>query len=562
MKITIDFFKQMIDGGAKSIDLESRYINDLNVFPVPDGDTGINLKTTINGAIDNLNIKEINKFGDFALAFSRSLLMNARGNSGVIFSQIMSGFCSNFNNEQKELRVKDLIDSFRFAKEKAYSSVSNPIEGTILTVIREISEALDNNEAFKTVEELFENAVIVGTESLNRTPELLEELAQVGVVDSGGYGLMSFLKGMNAVLRNDLQKYLKELENDEKIAFNFDKEHNSIFDNLKEEMGFGYCSEIILSIGAQINPNNASKKIKFNKSTFLKEIEAIGNSIVLVHDNSIVKVHVHTMTPHRLLEIGQKYGEFEKVKFENMTNQFLQNKEGRQTDFKDKKKYLPGTAIIATVPTREIADLFANEYNIKNTIITCNDKSPSIQDFINKIHDVGYRNVFIITDDSNIVLAATEAGKLVQGYVNVEIIPSKNVFESLAAITVFDADDSFKQNYKDMMKILKKTLSASVSTSVKDVSYSHINVKKDEKIGIIDKKIVATSKNVFTTLVETLDKLMEKAKDVDICYLVYGKNVSLATVKKFEKYASETYGLFCEIQFGNQEVYDVYFGLQ
>lgn len=562
MRITIDFFKKMIDGGAKAVDVESKYINDLNVFPVPDGDTGTNMKTTINGAVEEISHKDFDDFAEFAKVFSRSLLMNARGNSGVIFSQIMNGFCSNFTKEQETLEVNDFVTAFLAAKKRAYAAVSNPIEGTILTVIREISEEIEKNKAkYKNPEDLFNDVVLYGDEALNKTPELLEELAHVGVVDSGGYGLMSFFKGMNAVLVNNLNEYLKEIENDDKVAFQFDKEHALIFDNLKDELGFGYCSEIIMTVGAQINPNEQVKKLKFNPKKFLKEIESIGNSVVFVNNDNIVKVHVHTMYPFRLLEIAQQYGEFDKIKIENMTNQFLENKEGRAVDLDD-KKFLAGTAIIATVPTKEIAKIYADDYNVKFTIVTENKNAPSIQDFVNKIYEAGYKNAFIVTDDSNLVLAASEATKVVEPHVHAEVIPARNVFESLSAITVFDEDANFKQNYKDMSKTLKRTLSALISTSIKDVKYSHINVNKDDKIGIIDKKIVASSTNIDQTLDRTLDELMKKAKDVDICYLIYGKNISLATIQKFEKYASERYGLFCEVQSGNQELYDVYLGLQ
>ena len=570
--INLEMFIKMINGGAKILDIEYDYINDLNVFPVPDGDTGLNMRTTVNGAIDSVNNTKIENFKKLADTFARGLLMNARGNSGVIFSQIIRGFVSNFTDDLEGLNVETLKQSFALAKDKAYNAVANPIEGTILTVIRCISEHVNENNYDNEVA-LFADVVNIGEETLNKTPDMLEELKEVGVVDSGGYGLMCFFKGMNAVLNDKLPELIKKSqEHLKENVVKMDEDNFKFFDNTREEEGFGYCSEIVMTIGANINPNLEDKKTPFNLENYRKELSRIGNSLVCVQDGDLVKVHVHTMKPYRLLQISQKYGEFEKVKFENMTNQYYAKvekmtenqpkKSSKQASIPKNKKLKDGIAIIATVPTKKIAKFYKNDYGVPNLIITEDNGAPSIQTFVDKLYKAEYKNAFIVTDDSNIILAANEAANLVSKDIKVNIIPGKNLFESLVAITNFDKEASFKSNYKDMLKSLKKTISAVISTSVKDVDYSHIKVKTGNKIGIIDKKIVVADNNELSVLKQTLDQLMKNKKGLDICYIVYGANASASAIRQFEKYASEQYGLYCEIQNGNQKVYDYYIGLQ
>ncbi|GAA5414749.1 DAK2 domain-containing protein [Ureaplasma ceti] len=577
--ITLQQFIDMINGGAKVLDIEYDYINDLNVFPVPDGDTGSNMKTTVNGAIEAVSNAKITDFKHLADVFARGLLMNARGNSGVIFSQIIRGFVSNFTPSMKEITPAILKESLQLAKDKAYNAVANPIEGTILTVIRCMAENA-NSEENETVEDnitLMQRVVEAGNIALDNTPNMLKELKEVGVVDSGGYGLMCFFKGMLAVLENNLNEVVKKCQEHVKDkSVNLDDDSFKFFDNTREEEGFGYCSEIIMTIGSNINPNLETKKAPFVLEAFRKELSRIGNSLVCVQDGDLVKVHVHTMKPYRLLQIGQKYGEFEKVKFENMTNQYYakQEKFASQTDTAKKvkpvvsaakvKKLKEGISLIATVPTKKIARLYKNNYGLSTTITT-EENAPSIQDFIDALYKAECKSAFIVTDDSNLVMAATEAANQVAKDIMVKVLPAKNTFESLVIVTTFDKDASYKTNYKDMTKILKKTISGVVSTSIRDVNYSHIQVKTGEKIGIVDKKIMVSDTNELKVLKDTLDILIKKAKgsdNLDICYLIYGANASLSTIRQFEKYASENYGLYCEVQNGGQKVYDYYLGVQ
>lgn len=543
--INFEKMKNLLEYGSKNLESEYLYINDLNVFPVPDGDTGSNMKTTAMGAIEYINEKHINNFYDLASNFSYGLLMNARGNSGVIFSQIFRGFFSIVKSDTMEINIDDLKLAFKKAKEQAYNAVSNPVEGTILTVIREIADNIDKKD-FNSIEELFLYVCQIGNDIVLKTKDMLPELKQVGVVDSGAYGLMSFLNGMNKFLLGE-----EIIINKEQEKIDISNNINNL--NVNEEEGFGYCSEVIIRLGGVINPNDKhDTKEAFNFNNFKKQLLKIGNSMVCVHDNDLVKVHIHTFKPYMLLKIAQKYGEFEKIKIENMTNQYL---EKHKIQFKD------GNALIATAPTEEIAELFKNDYLVDKVIIT-EGNPPSVKVFHNVINELAVKNIFIVIDDSNFKMAAQEAANLVKHNVNVEIISTKNIFDSLLAISNFDKSASFKMNSKYINKAVKKSMSAMISTASKNVEYSHITVKTKNKIGIINKKIISANNKAIVVLEETLDALMNNQKNIDICYLICGVNSSNSVIKQFEKYALEKYGLYCEIKYGGQKVYDYYLGVQ
>lgn len=570
--INLEKFIAMIKGGSQILSLEHDYINDLNIFPVPDGDTGSNMDTTVKGAISsNIDGKNITNFKELADSFSKGLLMNARGNSGVIFSQIMRGFLSNFTAELTELTVTILQQSFVLAKEKAYTSVVNPVEGTILTIIRCMSESA-NSQSYNDVKELFASVIKAGELALEDTPNLLKELKEVGVVDSGGYGLLSFFKGMNAILNNNIDVLIQEtqadLVNKKGESAYIDEGNFEFFDQHKKDEGFGYCSEIIINLNLDINPNLKENKDIFNLEEFKTELLRIGNSLVCVQYDNLVKVHIHTMKPYRLLQIAQQYGEFEKVKIENMSLQY-ENKVNESKTYDqvgseinlNTAKLVDGLSVVATAPTKKIAQFIKEDFEVDEVITTEDEGATSLQAFLAAMYNAGKKNCLIITDDSNLVMAANGAKEYAKD-IKCEVIPAKNVFETIVCASNVNKDITLKNNQKEILKILNKTLSAVISTSIKDVNYSHIDVKQNNKIGIINKKIVVSVQDEFAALKLTLDKLISGKKGIDICFLIYGANANLNTVKQFEKYVSEQYGLYCEIRSGDQKVYDYYIGLQ
>lgn len=559
--IKLEMFKQMLIAGSKALELESDYINNLNVFPVPDGDTGSNMKTTANGAISSILNDTINNFAILAKTYSRGLLMNARGNSGVILSQIFRGFFEKLATDSQEVSIQEIQAAFVNAKEHAYNSVSTPIEGTILTIIRVISEEIVNEE-FETANELFDFAVAIGQDTLEKTPDMLPALKEAGVVDSGGYGLVCLLKGMSDQLSGRFdESVLVSNKNSNKAA----DLNNFIGFNNEPEEGFGYCSEIIMSLNKKITPD-APQKHYFNIESYKRELSKFGDSMVVVQDDDLVKVHIHTTRPHKLLQVSQKYGEFDKVKFENMTNQFYENLQRRGINYKEynsetKREFKQ--KIVVTVPSSKFKKRILSEYGIEQVIVTEEDGTPSIQDFVNKINQANATHVIIITDDSNLVLAAEQATKIVaENGVIASVVAGNNAFQALLAISYFDERSEFKANVKSMNKAIKKSHSALVSTAAKSVNYTHITVTEGESISIINKQVVASNKEEFSVLKRTIDLLISVSKHKAICYIFYGINANLEDVKQIEKYVSEKYGLICDIEFTGQKLYQYYIGVQ
>jgi DAK2 domain fusion protein YloV len=294
LALTVSKLKEMIDAGAKAVSAEYEYINELNVFPVPDGDTGTNMMITINGAFDS--IKNID-FSDIQLLgkqFSRGLLMNARGNSGVIFSQIIKGFTANFKSGKGEIGMLDFIEAFTNAKNTAYNAVATPIEGTILTVIRVTAEQLNKHKHFKSIEDIMELASKEARIVLSKTPQMLKELKEVGVVDSGGYGLCCFFDGMlNALKEQKNKNKSKEVTSKTKIEKIVARK--SFIDSYDDNnVGFGYCCEFILSLQTRVSLKQPHKH-KFDLGYFKKELSKIGDSSAVIVDDGIVKLHIHSL---------------------------------------------------------------------------------------------------------------------------------------------------------------------------------------------------------------------------------------------------------------------------
>jgi DAK2 domain fusion protein YloV len=559
ISINIKKFKEMLSTGCNYVSEEYEYINELNVFPVPDGDTGTNLKITLEGAmssIQNTNFEDIFTLGK---KFAFGVLMNARGNSGVIFSQILKGFVKEFPENSTEITITDLHKSFSNAKSLAYASVSTPVEGTILTVIRVIDEKLNKNVGkFQTITDFFKFVVDEGEIILAKTPEILPELKEVGVVDSGGYGLVKFLTGMYDALLN------KVGQKTELISKNVVNKQivTSLNDNNE---GFGYCCEFIMMLNSKVSVYQKNK-LDFDLEDFKNKLSKIGDSMVVVKDENVVKVHIHSLTPYRVLEIGAKYGEFNKVKIENMTAQFIERNPGTTLEsmsnmFKKSSELPNQTKIIATVPSSTFVTIFNEQLNIANVINTEITGNPSIQEFVNQIKKINSSKIIIIVDDSNIILAAQHAIDLMSKNISIELISSKDIISSYIACLSFDPIKSYDSNIKNMNSIIRHLDVGKVSISSKDVSYSHINIKKDDTIGIIGKKIVSNSKTPLPAIRSLIDHLAKNNKKRRKAYICCGKGYDEIVLRNIQKYFEERYNVKTEIVFGNQPVYSYYFAL-
>lgn len=561
---------KMFEHGCKLISDNCDYINELNVFPVPDGDTGTNMKITSSNALE-ATLSKINSDSnvyEIGTVFCRQLLMNARGNSGVIFSQIIRGFFEPIQESTKTIDVDLMIKCFVSGKEKAYKSISNPVEGTILTVIRMISEGIVDGK-YNSIEDLLKNVLKIGLDALSKTPDLLPSLKEAKVVDSGGYGLCKFLEGMyNEISENkeDISTDSEIKDAEEKISNISSSSKNTFIQNSAKydisEEGFGYCCEFIIQTDFKVSEEQ-SRKLKWNKENFEKELLSYGDSLVLVHDENIVKVHMHSLEPYKFLQTGQKYGEFLKIKVDNMTLQFLENHpEINPKDLFKKFKLTDDIKIIATVPSKKVAEYYKNEFNISHTIITEETGNPSTNDIMNQISATHSKNVIIITDDSNIILSAEQAIELSGYKINAVVCKGRNLMESYAACMAFNGSLSLKENQKLMEKQIKKTYNGLISTSVKTAKFGSVFVEKNDVIGILDKKIILAEKKTEFAIISLINKLKQKVKKPSIVYLIYGEGISIREVRNVEKYVNENFGVKCKIIEGKQKLYQYYVGMQ
>ncbi len=559
--INLEQLKKMIVSGANYITANYEYINQLNIFPVPDGDTGSNLRITVEGAVNNIENKEFSSLSEFGKTYARALLMNARGNSGVIFSQIMKGFVANFKNDTKELTLGEISSALNGACDFAYKSLASPIEGTILTVIRLTAENYaEKANTFKSVEEAFKFIVDTANEALNKTPEMLEELKQAKVVDSGGFGLVKFLEGMYNYLIGKEKIESKQLVEVKQI---------SVFDNFVDNNeGFGYCCEFIMLLGSKVTLNQKEKE-EFIESKLKRELEAIGDSLVLVVDENMVKVHLHTIEPYRLLQIGAKYGEFSKIKIENMTLQFAEknpdsvlgatyNKPETNKELKTKQVLLPKAKIIATVPTTTLSDLYKNQLKVDH-MINCEDSgNPSIQEFLDAFKKVKSSQITLVVHDSNIVLGAKEAAALVKNTIKVTIVNAKDISVSYLCCLAYNPLDDYDNNLEKLKIISNKTF-GKVAQANKDVVYFRVKIKAGHYIGLINKNVVTSNKSILTTTKNIVDQVKNdrtnKRNKSDKIYLFVGADVKIEDIRNMEKYVAETYQLKTEIIKTDQTLY-------
>ncbi|MDC4184236.1 DAK2 domain-containing protein [Mycoplasma bradburyae] len=569
--LTTRQLQAMFIEGYNIVSTRYEYINNLNVFPVPDGDTGTNMKITMKGGVDTIadgNFATMQKLGK---VFATGLFMNACGNSGVIFSQIIKGFTKSLP-EADEIDIKQLINCFKEAKEVAYSVIQSPVEGTILTVIRLTSEQLiKNEEKIKSVEQLFELVVEYAKDALEQTPKMLPALKTANVVDSGGFGLVSFLEGMLAELTQDFSKVNNDKQFVNKKALSTKAEQELV------EEGHGYCTEFLLKLGLKSEDKQTKKK--FDEKKFKKDIEKDVESLVLINnkDEEIIKLHAHTLTPDVVLRHAQVYGEFLKIKIENMNRQVIERKQddGADNDHKTAniealmnidlskaKNFRTETAIIATVPSRVLGKMIVQNYDVDQFIDTSATGNPTIRDFIEYIYRVKSKNVIIVVDDTNLLLAAREAISQIKKYINCELIACQNFIESLSAISGYMRSDTLKNNVKLLNKMIKSTGSACISTSAKNIKYPHLKVSKDDYIGIIKKKIVVSDRDIYKCLLDTVSHLVQEVKKPELILIIHGKNTSSNEVRTVVKLISEKFGIYCESINGSQKLYQYYIGVQ
>lgn len=534
-KITGKQYKELLINAANNLANHKNEIDSLNVFPVPDGDTGTNMTLTITSGVSAIQDLVIDDVGEIARTFSKGILMGARGNSGVILSQIFRGLANGLANKQS-ITPRDFVVALQDAKTTAYKAVMKPVEGTILTVMRETSEYVNKNiNKYNTFEELFDAIVSEATKSLNRTPELLPVLKEVGVVDSGGAGLVKVFVGMQAYFKGETIK-IDESTLTKTTEFLKDQRTG-------EE--FGYCTEFLIELDKEIANYNT-----FDQAKLKNDLTKLGDSIVVVQDEDIVKVHVHTLTPGDVLNLAQKYGEFIKIKIENMTeqhNEFVEKVEEKET------------IIIAVAPSEGIGNMFIS-VGVDYIVFGGQTMNPASEDFAEIIKKTNCKNAIILPNNSNIIMAASQVKELLPE-VNVEVIPTKNIPQGLTAAMIYSTGVDFEENIKEMTNIIKDVKAGQITYSIRDTEIDGIKIKKGDYMAMSDGNIVAADKNKIKATKKLLDELI--SEDNEIITLIIGEDVTEKEKEDILKYLEEKYeDLEVEVHIGNQPVYSFIIGVE
>ena len=560
---TIDgqLFKTMVISGSNNLYNHYPEVDALNVFPVPDGDTGMNMNLTMTSGAKEVQNRTENDIYSIAKTFSKGLLMGARGNSGVITSQIFRGFAQALEGK-KEIDVIGLSEAFVSGSAVAYKAVIKPVEGTILTVIRETSENLSKKvKPSMSIEEAFKIILKEAKDSLKRTPNLLPVLKEVGVVDSGGAGLVKILEGMNAALNDEF------IERNEATAVEIKGSAQVAADDENSE--FGYCTEFILRLG----PSDTKKT--FNKNRFTSVLGAHGNSLVVVQDDDLVKVHVHTLTPGNIFNYAQQFGEFVKLKCENMTeqhNEILFSEQGKEmaaaklkeaplaaprVEKAEKKDF----ALIATSSGKGIDELFG-EVGVEYIVSGGQTMNPSTNDFVDVIKKANAKITYIFPNNGNIILAANQAKDILEGEYNVIVIPTKTIMQGVVSAMNFNPDLSAEDNEKGMIEAIKTVKSGAVTFSIKDTEINGVNVKKDEYMAIKESKDIISS---FKDKIDALKDLVKNEVDENsaILTILCGEDITESEKESVSEYFTINYpDIDIDVRDGNQPVYSFIIGVE
>lgn len=555
-KIDGILLKQMIISGANNLYNNYPEVDALNVFPVPDGDTGTNMNLTISSGAKEIATRNDASVYDVAKAFSRGLLMGARGNSGVILSQIFRGFAQGLKGKI-EATAQDISDALLMGKEVVYKAVMRPVEGTILTVIRESSQALaDSVYPDMPLDEALDILLKEARESLKRTPNLLPVLKEAGVVDSGGAGLCKIIEGFDLALHNQIvEKNMPDVVSDSVVE--------PIIGNVQaslEHKEFGYCTEFILKLPE--DPIKAKKK-NFVPSRFSGVLNSHGNSIVMVHDDDLIKVHIHTLNPGNILTYAQQFGEFVKIKVENMSEQHthLIEEDAKAKEDEIKKQPKKPFGLISVGAGKGIVDLF-KDLNCDYIVSGGQTMNPSTEDFIKAIKSINAEQIFILPNNSNIIMAATQACDVMNEEVKCTVIPTKTIPQGLVSAMMYNPESDYDTNYNDMMESLSSVKSGQVTFAVKDTSFEGMEIHKDDFIGICDKKILATEKDKIKCALKLINTMIDE--DSSIITIITGEDVTEAERDALKELVQAKVGdmVDVDVKVGLQPVYSFIIGIE
>ena len=522
-------FKKMLLGAAVNLENNKTIVDSLNVFPVPDGDTGTNMNLTVQSAIKEIQNLSESTISSLADAAANGSLMGARGNSGVILSQLLRGMAKGLKGAN-HIDCKVMAESFKSASDTAYKAVMRPVEGTILTVARETGEkAMASYTEYEDVVVFLESLINQAKDTLSRTPEMLKVLKQADVVDAGGKGLIFLLEGAMAALKG--MEIKQEKTETQVIDTAVELEEFTSVD----EIIFAYCTEFIIK-----NPIKTAEE-------FLGRIYDKGDSIVCVGNENIIKTHIHTNNPGQILAIAVKYGELINIKIDNMKEQFRERLKNGHKNNHEKKKY----GFVSIGMGDGIQKVFT-DLNVDVFLSGGQTMNPSTEDILEAANKINAEHIIILPNNSNIILAATQARKISDK--NLHVVPSKTIPQGITALIAFKEENDIDENMETMTEAVKEVKTGQVTYAVRDTVFNDMKIKKDEIIALYDGEIISHGENPEDEAIELIGKMVDE--ESFLVTLFYGDKVDKKTAEgiksKIEEVAED-----CDIEiiYGGQPLY-------
>ncbi|CAM3415471.1 DAK2 domain-containing protein [Aeromicrobium ponti] len=548
-------FAEMVIQGANHLSANAKLVDALNVFPVPDGDTGTNMNLSMTSGAKEVKSNIQEHIGKVGSALSKGLLMGARGNSGVILSQLFRGF-SKAIEQKAAINGKEFADALNSGVETAYKAVMKPVEGTILTVAKDSAKkAIQAAKNEDDIIAIMEEVLIEAKASLNRTPDLLPVLKEVGVVDSGGQGLVFVYEGFLAVLKGeklpDTPAALPKM--DDLVSAEHHKNIHSFMNT--EDIEFGYCTEFMVKFeGEKLSAN------PFSEEKFRQDLSQYGDSLLVIADEQLVKVHIHSEQPGDCLTYGQRYGSLINMKIENMRQQHTNLVEDVQTPLavetkpKEKQEY----GIVTVSMGSGIADLFRS-IGAHAVIEGGQTMNPSTEDIVKAIKEVNAKKVIILPNNKNIIMAAQQAAEVTEE--EAVVVPSKTVPQGMAALLAFNPGADLAQNEAGMIDALQHVKTGQITFAVRDTSIDGLEIEKDDFMGIADGKIVVKNKDRVQSAKDLLDQMIDE--DSEILTILKGEDAAEEEVDALISYVEEKYeDVEVEVHDGKQPLYSFIFSIE
>lgn len=550
-------FAEMVIQGANHLSANAKLVDALNVFPVPDGDTGTNMNLSMTSGAKEVKNNVQAHIGKVGVALSKGLLMGARGNSGVILSQLFRGF-SKAIEQKAEINGDDFASALQSGVETAYKAVMKPVEGTILTVAKDSAKkAVQVAKKETDLIAIMEAVVKEAKASLERTPDLLPVLKEVGVVDSGGQGLVFVYEGFLAELKGeklpDAPSVLPKME--ELVSAEHHKSVQSFMNT--EDIIFGYCTEFMVKFESEKLANNP-----FSEETFRQDLSKFGDSLLVISDEEIVKVHIHSEQPGDCLTYGQRYGSLINMKIENMREQHSSIVDEVHTPLAStplpKATELKEYGIVTVTMGSGIADLFRS-IGAHAVIEGGQTMNPSTEDIVKAIKEVNAKKVIILPNNKNIIMAAQQAAEVCEH--EVIVIPSKTVPQGMSALLAFNPSTDLSQNESSMTEALKHVKSGQITFAVRDTSIDGLEIEKDDFMGIAEGKIIVKNKDLVQTAKDLLTEMIDE--DTEILTILKGEDASEQNVAELKSYIEDKFeDVEIEVHDGNQPLYAFIFSIE